>query len=126
MSSHTTPSTVVTRSTEKVTLYAVDSGASMGRTGVMIRVQIEPTTASRKILVWMRPLRVGSTVVSLGRRAGGRDADGGQIVLFRTHFHHWLVDRAGPSFFAKPCLIRSSAISCAAICRPKNVSTPGK
>src|SRR5919199_382509 len=88
MSSHTTPSTVVTRSTEKVTLYAVDSGASMGRIGVMIRVQIEPTTASRKILVWMRPFRVGSTGVSLGRsgaREEWRGAAGGrrQIGFFR-------------------------------------------
>src|SRR3954467_14286056 len=125
MNSHSTPSTVVTSSTEKVTLYAVDSGASIGRIGVMIRVQIDPTTASRKILVWMRPFRVGSTVVSLGRRVWGRRGRG-QIVLFRTHFHHWLVDRPTPSFLAKPCLIRSSAISCAAICKPKKVSTPGK
>src|SRR3954453_14245682 len=125
MNSQTTPSTVVTRSTEKVTLYAVDSGASIGRIGVMIRVQIEPTTASRKILVWMRPFRGGSTVVSLGRRGGGSRGRG-QIVFFRTHFHHWLVDRPGPSFLAKPCLIRSSAISCPAICSPKKVSTPGK
>src|SRR4051812_12143204 len=44
----------------------------------MIRVQREPTTASRKILVWTRPLRVGSTGVSLGRRwrvGGGGGSD---------------------------------------------------
>src|SRR6185312_16620629 len=116
MNSQTTPSTDVTRSTEKVTLYAVDSGASMGRTGVMIRVQIEPTTASRKILVWMRPFRVGSTVVSLGRGWDSRSR--GQIVLFRIHFHHWLVDRPGPIFFVKPCRTRSSRTSTQAIWRP--------
>src|SRR3954453_5699289 len=116
MNSQTTPSTVVTRSTEKVTLYAVDSGASMGRIGVMIRVQIDPTTASRKILVWMRPLRVGSTVVSLGR--GWVAAGAGQIVLFRTHFHHWLVDLPGPSFLVNPCRTRSSRTSTHAIWRP--------
>src|SRR3954469_23843086 len=108
MNSQTTPSTVVTRSTEKVTLYAVDSGASIGRTGVMIRVQREPTTASRKILVWMRPFRVGTTEISLGRRrrVGGA---AGQIGLLRTHFHHWLVERPGVSLRAKPCSMRSSA-----------------
>src|SRR3954449_11523452 len=42
----------------------------------MIRVQTDPTTASRKALGWMRPFKVGSTsVLSRSSRAGSGDSD---------------------------------------------------
>src|SRR3954447_26347310 len=47
----------------------------MGSTGLMIRVQREPTTATKKILVWMRPFRVGSTGRPSRRRYGIRGSD---------------------------------------------------
>ena len=77
----------------------------------MTRAHRPPITTITKIRVWMRPNRVGSIA---------------QILFPDAHLSHWVVERTGPIRLPKPWRARSSAISCAAIWRPRNVSTPGK
>src|SRR5215472_4317804 len=66
--------TATLRSTRKAFRYLSASGALPGRTGAMIAVMRPPTTASRKILVCMRPFNVGTTSapVPIGSLSGVR------------------------------------------------------
>ncbi len=77
----------------------------------MSNVTSTPMVRSTKIRVWMRPKSVG--VID-------------QIRSFRIHFIHCDIERPEPIRRQKPWAARSSAIRCAAYCRPRNESTPAK